>query len=292
MSCRLPWLVCKRSEARHHCILPSVQAIQPPFYSDFCACVMQKVRNHLMNQKHPESRRDKPHATSASPVSTPDSLKQKGRKSFEQSPATEDATEPATDYTGAATDYPPHASPQLHILSGKLQGSESVCLDQLEKLEVSRERESRSERESTRERERERESPTERASAKPPSLSPSDRQGTRICSRVAEAGAATGAATRLRESLPVITTDKLPTCLDSRGCCEDGRTSGKEAKHRVREVLAQHAKVIEQQHATVIEENALLERKAHPLPLPPPPEGSSRPLGSLHSQTLQGSPTM
>jgi hypothetical protein len=214
-----------------------------------------------MNQKHPESRRDKPHATTASPVSTPDSLKQKGRKSFEQSPATEAATEPATDCTGEATDYPPHASPQLHILSGKLQGSEAACLDQLEKLEVSRERESRSERESTRERERERESPTERtsASAKPPSLSPPDRQGARICSRVAEAGAATRSDSidsRLRQSLPVITTDKLPTCLDSRGCCEDGRTSGKEAKHRVREVLAQHAKVIE--------ENALLERKAHP----------------------------
>ena len=253
---------------------------------------MQKVRNHLMNQKHPESRRDKPHATSPSPVSTPDSLKQKGRKSLGQSPAAEPATEPGTDYTGAATDYPPHASPQLHIVSGKLQGSEAVCLDKLEKLEVSWERESRSERESTRERQRQRECTTERASAKPPSLSSSDRQGARICSPVAHAGAATR-ATSLHQSLPVITNDKLPTGVDSRGCCEDGRKSGKEAKDRVREVLAQHAKVIEQQHAKVIEENALLEHKAHHLPSPPlpPPEGSSRPLGSLHSQTLQRSPT-
>jgi hypothetical protein len=55
--------------------------------------------------------------------------------------------------------------------------------------------------------------------------------------------------------------------------------------------LAQHAKFIEQQHAKVIEEISLLERNAHLLPSPPP-EGSSRPLGSLHSQTLQRSPTM
>jgi len=220
-------------------------------------------------------------------VSTPDSLKQTGRKSFEHSPATEPATEPGTDYTGAATaatDYPPYASPQLHVVSGKLQGSEAVCLDKLEKLEVSRQRESRSERDSTRESS-ERESTTDRDSVKPPSLSPSDRQVARICSPVAHAGA----ATRLRESLPVITNDKLPTCVDSRGFCKEAKDRGKEAKDRVREVLAQHAKVIEQQHAEVIEENALLERKAHLLPSSQ--EGSSSPLGRC-TQTFQRSPTL